>query len=166
MLGLGEEPDEIRQVMRDMLDRGVEIFTLGQYLRPSRRHVTAAALEPSASMAPEPSAPGVTAFHATKTAAALGSYAGECWDASPPQMPVVRMVPPAEYDEWQREGMAMGFKYVASGPLVRSSYKAGEVFLEGFLKARRLRRHDVTTTVTRCDLGSFLKVAPRGLRPG
>lgn len=39
-------------------------------------------------------------------------------------MPVVRMVPPAEYDEWQREGMAMGFKYVASGPLVRSSYKA------------------------------------------
>ena len=44
-----------------MLDRGVEIFTLGQYLRPSKRH-----------------------------------------------MPVVRMVPPEEYDEWQREGMAMG----------------------------------------------------------
>ena len=31
----------------------------------------------------------------------------------------------------------MGFKYVASGPLVRSSYKAGEVFLEAFVKERQ-----------------------------
>ena len=66
--------------MRDMRDAGVEIFTLGQYLRPSKRH-----------------------------------------------MKVARMLPPEEYDMWREEGMAMGFKYVASGPLVRSSYKAGEV---------------------------------------
>ena len=80
ILGFGEEPHEIRQTMRDMRDAGVEIFTLGQYLRPSKRH-----------------------------------------------MKVARMLTPEEYDGWRDEGMAMGFKYVASGPLVRSSYKAGEV---------------------------------------
>ena len=73
----------------DMRDAGVEIFTLGQYLRPSRRH-----------------------------------------------MKVTRMLPPAEYELWREEGMAMGFKYVASGPLVRSSYKAGEVFINAFLRER------------------------------
>ena len=46
------------------------------------------------------------------------------------------MVPPEEYEAWREEGLAMGFKYVASGPLVRSSYKAGEVFMEAFLKKR------------------------------
>ena len=30
----------------------------------------------------------------------------------------------------------MGFRYVASGPMVRSSYKAGEVFMEAFLNER------------------------------
>ena len=39
MLGLGEEPDEIRQVMRDLLKREVGILTLGQYLRPSGWHL-------------------------------------------------------------------------------------------------------------------------------
>ena len=39
ILGFGERDDEIRQTMRDMRDAGVEIFTLGQYLRPSRRRV-------------------------------------------------------------------------------------------------------------------------------
>jgi hypothetical protein len=39
MLGLGEEAAEVRQTMRDLLDAGVEIFTLGQYLQPSRRHM-------------------------------------------------------------------------------------------------------------------------------
>ena len=75
--------------MRDMLDAGVEIFTLGQYLRPSKRHLK-----------------------------------------------VRRMLPPAEYDAFREDGLAMGFKYVASGPLVRSSYKAGEVFMEAFLAER------------------------------
>lgn len=89
MLGLGEEAHEVRQTMRDMRDAGVEIFTLGQYLRPSKRH-----------------------------------------------MKVARMLPPEEYEAWREEGMAMGFKYVASGPLVRSSYKAGEVFMEAILNER------------------------------
>jgi len=90
MLGCGERDEEIRQAMIDCLQAGIEIFTLGQYLRPSKRH-----------------------------------------------MKVSRMVPPEEYDYWRDEGMRLGFKYVASGPLVRSSYKAGEVFIEGFLKGKR-----------------------------
>ena len=89
MLGLGERAAEVRQTMRDMRDAGVEIFTLGQYLRPSKRH-----------------------------------------------MPVARMLPPEEYDAFREDGLALGFKYVASGPLVRSSYKAGEVFMEAFLEER------------------------------
>lgn len=39
MLGHGEEDHEVKQTMQDMLDIGVEIFTLGQYLRPSKRHM-------------------------------------------------------------------------------------------------------------------------------
>jgi len=39
MLGLGEEADEIRQVMADLVENEVDILTLGQYLRPTRRHL-------------------------------------------------------------------------------------------------------------------------------
>jgi lipoyl synthase len=42
MLGLGEEADEIRRVMGDLVDRGVNILTLGQYLRPTNRHLPVA----------------------------------------------------------------------------------------------------------------------------
>ncbi len=38
MLGLGETEDEVEQAMRDLLDIGVDILVLGQYLRPSRAH--------------------------------------------------------------------------------------------------------------------------------
>lgn len=39
MLGLGEELDEVRQVLREVRDIGVDILTLGQYLRPSKQHL-------------------------------------------------------------------------------------------------------------------------------
>ncbi|MBC8131839.1 MAG: lipoyl synthase, partial [Deltaproteobacteria bacterium] len=42
MLGLGEELDEVRQVMRELRDIGVDILTLGQYLRPSHAHLAVA----------------------------------------------------------------------------------------------------------------------------
>jgi lipoic acid synthetase len=77
MLGLGETPDEVLQVMRDLRAHHVDILTLGQYLRPSPKH-----------------------------------------------LPIVRYVPPAEFDEFRRAGDAMGFAHVESGPLVRSSYHA------------------------------------------
>jgi lipoic acid synthetase len=39
MLGLGETLDEVRQVLRETREIGVDILTLGQYLRPSRQHL-------------------------------------------------------------------------------------------------------------------------------
>lgn len=39
MLGLGETESEVLQVMRDLRDRHVDILTLGQYLRPSQKHL-------------------------------------------------------------------------------------------------------------------------------
>jgi lipoic acid synthetase len=77
MLGLGERDDEVVEVMRDLRAHNVDILTLGQYLRPSPKH-----------------------------------------------LPIVRYVPPEEFDELKRMGYEMGFKHVESGPLVRSSYHA------------------------------------------
>jgi lipoic acid synthetase len=79
MLGLGEERDELIQVMHDLRAVGCDILTLGQYLRPSPDH-----------------------------------------------LPVVRYVPPAEFAELKEIGIALGFRHVESGPLVRSSYHAWE----------------------------------------
>jgi lipoyl synthase len=42
MLGLGEEPDELDESFSDLRDAGVDLLTLGQYLRPSPRHVPVA----------------------------------------------------------------------------------------------------------------------------
>jgi len=86
MLGMGEELDEIRESMSDLRGAGVDILTLGQYLRPTPKHHELA-----------------------------------------------RYVEPAEFDALRDEGLAMGFKYVASGPLVRSSYHAAEVFVRSML---------------------------------
>jgi lipoic acid synthetase len=77
MLGLGEMPEEVVEVMRDLRAHQVDILTLGQYLRPSPRH-----------------------------------------------LPIVRYVPPAEFDDYRRIGREMGFAHVEAGPLVRSSYHA------------------------------------------
>ena len=49
-------------------------------------------------------------------------------------LPVVEFVPPERFDALGERARAMGFEYVASGPLVRSSYRAGELFLEKKLK--------------------------------
>lgn len=52
-------------------------------------------------------------------------------------LPVVEYVTPAVFDELRVAGEEMGFKYVASGPLVRSSYKAGEFYLKALLNTRK-----------------------------
>jgi len=51
-------------------------------------------------------------------------------------MKVDRYVEPAEFDRWKQVAEDLGFLYVASGPLVRSSYKAGEYFIENVLKGK------------------------------
>jgi lipoyl synthase len=86
MVGIGETDDEVVETMRDLRAAGVDIVTVGQYLRPTPRHA-----------------------------------------------PVERYVEPERFDEFAREGRAIGFAYVASGPLVRSSYKAAEVFVRSVL---------------------------------
>ena len=52
-------------------------------------------------------------------------------------------VTPERFAAFEVEGRALGFKYVASGPLVRSSYKAGEFFAARLVRARRTRREAV-----------------------
>jgi lipoic acid synthetase len=47
---------------------------------------------------------------------------------------VVEYVTPESFEWFRQEGEKMGFKYVAAGPLIRSSYKAGEYFLEKMIK--------------------------------
>ena len=84
MLGLGENQDEVVQVMRDLRRQNVDILTLGQYLRPSLKH-----------------------------------------------LPVIRYVPQAEFDEYKRLGLQMGFTHVEAGPLVRSSYHASDAIEVG-----------------------------------
>ncbi len=51
-------------------------------------------------------------------------------------LPVAEWVTPEAFDGWRRRGLELGFRYVASGPLVRSSYRAAELFLRGELGAR------------------------------
>lgn len=50
---------------------------------------------------------------------------------------VQRFVSPEEFDSWREKAEKMGFLYVASGPLVRSSYRAGEYFLKGTIERER-----------------------------
>lgn len=51
-------------------------------------------------------------------------------------LPVVEYVHPDQFARYQELAEAMGFLYVASGPLVRSSYRAGELFLEGLIRSQ------------------------------
>ena len=77
MVGIGEERDEVLQLMDDLRSAGVDIMTIGQYLRPSEK-----------------------------------------------QLPIKAWVTPEEFKEYEIEGLKRGFKFVESGPLVRSSYHA------------------------------------------
>jgi len=49
-------------------------------------------------------------------------------------MKVHEYVTPEKFDYWKEEGERMGFKYVASGPMVRSSYKAGEFYIKNIIQ--------------------------------
>jgi len=80
MLGLGETTKEIESTMMDAYSVGVEILTLGQYLRPTLNH-----------------------------------------------LPVERYIPPEEFLHYKNIAREIGFKEVASGPMVRSSYRADKV---------------------------------------
>ena len=77
MLGLGETDDEVLKSMKDLINVGVDILTLGQYLQPTKKHLL-----------------------------------------------VNKFIKPEKFSFFKERGLDMGFKYVESGPLVRSSYHA------------------------------------------
>ncbi|KAK0730029.1 lipoic acid synthetase mitochondrial precursor [Lasiosphaeris hirsuta] len=60
---------------------------------------------------------------------------------------VEKYVTPAEFDLWGKRALDMGFLYCASGPLVRSSYKAGEAFIENVLRKRAGQKAPSTNTL-------------------
>jgi len=91
MVGLGEERNEVLQLMDDLRSADVDFLTIGQYLAPSRKH-----------------------------------------------HPVARFVTPEEFKSYATIATTKGFLLVASSPLTRSSYHAGEDFAR--LRAARLAR--------------------------
>ena len=79
IVGMGEDKEEILETMRDLRTVDCDLLTIGQYLRPSAKH-----------------------------------------------LPIDRFYHPDEFAELRKAGEEMGFKHVASGPLVRSSYHADQ----------------------------------------
>ena len=82
MVGVGETDEEVLETLSDLRGAGVDVVTVGQYLRPSPKHA-----------------------------------------------PVARYVSPETFADYEREGLRAGLAFVASGPLVRSSYHAAEAFI-------------------------------------
>lgn len=81
MLGLGETEEEVLAAMDDLRAIQVDVLTLGQYMQPTRHHLS-----------------------------------------------VQRYVTPEEFKALREQGLKKGFLEVASGPLVRSSYRADRIF--------------------------------------
>lgn len=61
---------------------------------------------------------------------------GQYLRPSPWHLEVVEFITPETFQRWHDRAMALGFQYCASGPLVRSSYRAGEHFLRGLVQAK------------------------------
>jgi lipoic acid synthetase len=59
---------------------------------------------------------------------------GQYLRPSPRNLPVVEYVTPERFSHYQKVAEELGFLYVASGPLVRSSYRAGEYFVHKMIK--------------------------------
>jgi lipoic acid synthetase len=94
MLGLGEAKEEVIQTMQDLRDNSVDVITIGQYLQPSKKHLT-----------------------------------------------VERFVHPDEFAAFRQIGYEMGFDYVESGPLVRSSYHSDKHVIAGWGRKKWLEEN-------------------------
>lgn len=63
---------------------------------------------------------------------------GQYLQPTPKHLPVVRYVSPETFNQWREIAeKELGFLYCASGPLVRSSYRAGEFFMRGVIERQR-----------------------------
>ena len=72
---------------------------------------------------------------------------------------VTRFVEPAEFERYERMGLDLGFTYVASGPLVWSSYKAGEFFIRNHLERQRSLAPDTLGEIDLTDIAGSLGVS-------
>jgi lipoic acid synthetase len=90
--------------------------------------------------------------------------------------PIARWVPPAEFDELAEQARGLGFRGVMSGPLVRSSYRAGRLYREALAErsiehsrealAERSIEHSREALVERSDEQNLEALAPRpGIDP-
>jgi lipoic acid synthetase len=95
MLGLGETKEEVIQTMQDLKESNVDVITLGQYLQPSKKHLT-----------------------------------------------VERFIHPDEFAEFRHIGYGLGFDYVESGPLVRSSYHSDRHVIAGYGRNKWLQEKE------------------------
>ena len=77
MVGLGETPEEVYDIMDDLRAHGCDVLTIGQYLQPTKMHLE-----------------------------------------------VAEFIHPDIFANYKEVGLAKGFNFVESGPLVRSSYHA------------------------------------------
>ncbi|KAK9150004.1 hypothetical protein Syun_008313 [Stephania yunnanensis] len=66
---------------------------------------------------------------------------GQYMRPSKRHMPVSEYITPEAFEKYRVIGMDMGFRYVASGPMVRSSYKAGEFYIKSMIDADRALLH-------------------------
>ena len=64
---------------------------------------------------------------------------GQYLKPSRAHLPVKKYVTPEKFDDWSEIALSMGFLYAPSGPLVRSSYKAGEFFLKSLVNERNFK---------------------------
>lgn len=77
---------------------------------------------------------------------------GQYLQPTPRHLKVETFVTPEKFAEWKTIAEGLGFLYVASGPLVRSSYRAGEFFMKGVIEKQRQQEQQNTT----------LKIQPAG----
>ena len=79
----------------------------------------------------------VESLHKLREAGVEFLTLGQYLRPGPKYAPVKEYVAPERFDSYQRLGIELGFLYVASGPLVRSSYKAGEFYAARLVRQRR-----------------------------
>ena len=72
---------------------------------------------------------------------------GQYLQPSKRHLKVIEYVTPEKFKHWQTVSESMGFLYVASGPLVRSSYRAGEFFMKGIVEKSRQQNQSATIEV-------------------
>jgi lipoyl synthase len=77
-----------------------------------------------------------TALRDLRAAGAEFVTLGQYLRPTPEHLPVQRYVTPAEFEAWRVEAESMGFLVAASGPLVRSSYRAGEFAIRAVLRRK------------------------------